>query len=159
MLFCPCLMTSIWVLSSLQANLLMAIYLSRLLTFSSHFSFNLLTYMRVFGFGQKTPPSRDGCIDHCNVGFLWYYDQRRWSSMFCFFYLCPPLHDMVVNVKGVEAKKLGLKEIWNNVFTLASIFMWNSTTPWTALVQKPILFCVLLYLLKIRPHPTKRTCT
>ena len=30
---------------------------------------NLLTYMRVFDFGQKTPRSQDGCIDHCNVGF------------------------------------------------------------------------------------------
>ena len=29
----------------------------------------LLTYMRVFGFGQKTPPSQDGCIDHYNVDF------------------------------------------------------------------------------------------
>ena len=29
----------------------------------------LLTHMRVFGFGQKTPLSRDGCINHCNVGF------------------------------------------------------------------------------------------
>ena len=33
-----------------------------------HFKDNLLTYMRVFGFGQKTPPSQDGCIDHCKVG-------------------------------------------------------------------------------------------
>ena len=30
---------------------------------------HLLTYMGVFGFGQKTPPSPDGCIDHCNDGF------------------------------------------------------------------------------------------
>ena len=29
----------------------------------------LLTYMRVLGFGQKTLPSQDGCINHCNVGF------------------------------------------------------------------------------------------
>ena len=28
----------------------------------------LLTSMRVFGFGHKMPPSRDGCIDRCNVG-------------------------------------------------------------------------------------------
>ena len=28
-----------------------------------------LTYMGVFGFGQKTPPSPDGWIDNCNVGF------------------------------------------------------------------------------------------
>ena len=40
----------------------------------------LLSYMQVFGFGQKMPLSRDGCIDHCNVGFPWYYGQRRWSS-------------------------------------------------------------------------------
>ena len=46
---------------------------------------NLLTYMRVFGFGQKTLPSQDGCINHCNVGFPWYYDQRWWSSMIYFF--------------------------------------------------------------------------
>ena len=26
----------------------------------------LLTYMRVFGFEQKTPPSQDGYIEHCN---------------------------------------------------------------------------------------------
>ena len=25
--------------------------------------------MRVFGFGQRTPTSRNGRIDHCNVGF------------------------------------------------------------------------------------------
>ena len=30
---------------------------------------NLLTYMRVLDFAKKTPPSQDGCIDHCNVGF------------------------------------------------------------------------------------------
>ena len=64
---------------------------------------NLLTYMLVFGFGQKTLPSRDGCIDHCNVGFPCYYDQRRWSSMIYFFYLCPPLWDMVANVRGIHA--------------------------------------------------------
>ena len=29
----------------------------------------LLTYMRVFSFGQKTPQSEDGCMDHCNVDF------------------------------------------------------------------------------------------
>ena len=61
---------------------------------------NLLTYMRVFSFGPKTPPSQDSCIHHCYVGFPWYYDQRRWSSMIYFFYFCCPLREMVPNMKG-----------------------------------------------------------
>ena len=39
--------------------------------FLSNLSIYLLAYMRVFDFGQKTPPSQDGCINHCNVGFPW----------------------------------------------------------------------------------------